>query len=138
MTYMGNMYNAEHLKHFLLYFSGFRTSLQVKHPRCTSVKYIYSKTPSCTTQFTNLKVTNFGLSIKYRFFVWLLILNRYDDGLIEKPKLVTSRFVNFVMHDGVSEYMYIFRTSGDTVPTQSFILSLTHSFTYPLSHFERS
>ena len=41
-------------------------------------------------------------------FVWLLTLNRSDAGLIEKPKLVTCKFVNFVVHDGVLEYIYIY------------------------------
>ena len=40
-------------------------------------------------------------------FVWLLTLNRSDAGLIEKPKLVTCKFVNFVVHDGVLEYIYL-------------------------------
>jgi hypothetical protein len=41
-------------------------------------------------------------------FVWLLTLNRSDAGLIEKPKLVTCKFVNFVVHDGVLEYIYMY------------------------------
>ena len=41
--------------------------------------------------------------------MWLLILNRSDGGLIEKPKLLTRKFVNFVVHDGVLEYIYIYK-----------------------------
>ena len=69
--------------------------------------YIF-KTPSCTTHFTDLLVTSFGFSIKpssfvygCKFFVWPFLMNRSDDGLIEKPKLVTRRFVNCVVHDSV-------------------------------------
>jgi hypothetical protein len=40
-------------------------------------------------------------------FVWLLLMNKSDDGLIEEMKLITLRFVNFVVHDGGLN-MYIF------------------------------
>jgi hypothetical protein len=39
-------------------------------------------------------------------FVWLLICNRSDDGLIDKPKLVTCKYVNFVVHDGGLVYIF--------------------------------
>jgi hypothetical protein len=36
-----------------------------------------------------------------------LIFSNSDDGLIDKPKLVTCKFVNFVVHDGGLEYLYL-------------------------------
>jgi hypothetical protein len=40
-------------------------------------------------------------------FVWLLIFNRSDYGLIDTPKLVTSKSVNFVVHDSGLEYIHV-------------------------------
>jgi hypothetical protein len=35
------------------------------------------------------------------------IFNRSDNGLTDKSKLVTCKFVNFVVHDGGLEYIYL-------------------------------
>jgi hypothetical protein len=45
-------------------------------------------------------------SWRYKSFVWLFITNRSDDGLIEKPQLVTWISVNCVVHDGGLECIY--------------------------------
>ena len=40
--------------------------------------------------------------IKVQVFAPFLIFNRSEDGLIDKPKLVTcKKFANFFAHDGV-------------------------------------
>jgi hypothetical protein len=45
--------------------------------------------------------------IKIKVFVWFSIFNRPDDGLIDKPKLVTCKLVNFVVHYSDLECIYL-------------------------------
>jgi hypothetical protein len=65
----------------------------------------------------NLQATGFGFSVKLsnllsepyknlliliwllKGFIWHLIMNSFDDNLIEKPRPVAWRFVNFVVCD---------------------------------------
>ena len=39
---------------------------------------------ACTVRVFDINPTH-----RYKFFVWALILKRSDDGLVEKPKLIT-------------------------------------------------
>jgi hypothetical protein len=36
---------------------------------------------------------------RYNFFIWLVIVNKSDDSLTEKPKLITQRFGSCVVKD---------------------------------------
>jgi len=43
----------------------------------------------------------------YKFLVWLLIMNGFDDGVIDKFELVTWTFVNCIVPDGgLNIYIY--------------------------------